>query len=42
LFEERREAYESLADHVISVGAMDTREEYLEEAVKKFDEAFGS
>ena len=42
LFEERRESYESLADHVISVGAMDTREEYLEEAVKKFDEAFGS
>ena len=38
LFEERKEAYESLADIVISVGEKETREEFLEEAVRIYDE----
>ena len=38
LYEERKEAYESLADVVISVGAKDTCDEYIEEAVRIYDE----
>lgn len=38
LYAQRREAYESLADIVISVGSKDTREEYLKEAVRIYDE----
>lgn len=38
LYEERKDAYESLADIVISVGKKDKPEEYLSEAVRKYDE----
>ena len=38
LYEQRKNAYESLADMVISVDKKDTREEYLKEAVRIYDE----
>ena len=38
LYDQRKDAYESLADIVISVGRKDTREEYLKEAVRIYDE----
>lgn len=38
LYEQRKDAYESLADIVISVGQKDTCEEYLKEAVRIYDE----
>ena len=38
LYEERKDAYASLADIVISVGARNTCEEYIEEAVRIFNE----
>lgn len=38
LYEERKEAYESLADIVINVGAKDSPDQYIEEALRKYDE----
>ena len=38
LYNSRKEKYESLADLVIKVGKKDTREQYLEEAVRIYDE----
>lgn len=38
LYNSRKDKYESLADIVIKVGKKDTREQYLEEAVRIYDE----
>lgn len=38
LFEERKGLYESLADVTMSIGEKETREEYLEEAMRFYDE----
>jgi len=42
LFEERRGFYESLADVTMHVDEMETREAFLEEALRKYDEITGS
>ena len=42
LYEERREAYESLSDVTIEVPEMDTREEFLKEAIRQYDENNGN
>ena len=38
IYEERKEAYETLADMIIYVDAKDTREEYIEEALRIYDD----
>ena len=38
LYEDRKEAYESLADIIINVGAKDSPDQYIEEALRKYDE----
>ena len=38
LYEQRKDSYESLADMIIDVGAKESSREYIDEAVRLYDE----